>query len=195
MNHRELNVCFLGNSEVGKSCIIDSKINEYLPTIENRSKKMMQINNKFFDFNIFDTAGAKELNYLIKNSIKQCDLFVIVCSLTDDKSIDSIQYYIDLIQNGLNRKHDIPMVIVANKLDILGGLENPMVKNQIKRINKKFKNSHCIISSYKNNENLNNILKSLMKQVDQIEKNRKQLFNHQSSPLRNLKIFKNIRLF
>ncbi|KAK5583275.1 hypothetical protein RB653_004866 [Dictyostelium firmibasis] len=195
MNHRELNICFLGNPEVGKSCIINPQLNEYVPTIENRSKKPMQINNKFFDFNIFDTAGAKELNYLSKNSIKQCDLFVVVCSLTDDKSIDSIQYYIDLIQDCLNRKIDIPMIIVANKLDILGDVDNPIVKNQIKRINKKFNNTQCIISSSKNSDTISNILKSLMKQVDLIEKNRKQQLNYQSSPLRNIKILRKIKIF
>ncbi|EAL61283.1 small GTPase [Dictyostelium discoideum AX4] len=119
-----INLCVLGASYTGKTCVINTFLNsyfdeEYYPTIENKSSKIFLYDKILYNLNIYDTAGLNEFNnlQLISDSIKKCDGFIIVYSLNNRESIDKIDYYKDIIKQF--KFKDCPTILVANKMDLV----------------------------------------------------------------------------
>ncbi|EAL67801.1 small GTPase [Dictyostelium discoideum AX4] len=167
--YKNLNVCVLGSVAVGKTSMIESLTNgnydrEHIPTIENRSIKLLQHKKKVYNIFIHDTASIRELNFLVKESISQCDSFIIVFSLNDANSIESIQFYKDLIYDTLKcKKGSIPIVIAANKLDTK--VNDPTIYQKIKKINRLY-SLPCIECTSKDNETTNSVFKLLLNSVE-----------------------------
>ncbi|KAN0049888.1 hypothetical protein ACTA71_002986 [Dictyostelium dimigraforme] len=167
--YRNLNLCVLGGVAVGKTSIIDSATignydREHIPTIENRSRKLMQHNKKVYNISIHDTASIRELNFLVKESISQCDSFIIVFSLNDENSIETIQFYKDLIYDTLKcKKGSIPIVIAANKLDTK--VNDSTIYQKIKKINRTY-SLPCIECTSKDSDTTNSVFNLLLNNVE-----------------------------
>ncbi|KAK5582664.1 hypothetical protein RB653_004249 [Dictyostelium firmibasis] len=182
--YKNLNVCVLGSVGVGKTSIIESATmgnydREHIPTIENRFRKLLQHNKKVYNVFIHDTASIRELNFLVKESIGQCDSFIIVFSLNDENSIEKIQFYKDLIYDTLKcKKGSIPIIIAANKLDTK--VNDSTIYQKIKKINRQY-SLPCIECTSKDNETTNSVFKLLVNNVE------KKTFKRQMIP--KLKFF------
>ena len=113
----------LGDSMVGKSSIIGRYINKtfndnYLCTIgmDKRYKKL-KINNKDVDIFITDTAGQERFRALTKMFYKGSDGIFIGFSLTDKKSFESINYWIQQIYENCDNESPLCLVLFGNKCD------------------------------------------------------------------------------
>ena len=95
-------VCLVGESGVGKTCIIERFVNnefreEEPPSISaSYSEKLIQFDDyegKVVKFNIWDTAGQEKYRSIGKIFYKDANAAILVYDITNQKSFDEIKKY------------------------------------------------------------------------------------------------------
>ena len=120
-----MKVITLGESKVGKTCIIRRYIHKifddnnlstigYNTTIKNVELK----NGKTIKIDIIDTAGQERYRSLAKSYFKNADAVLFIFSLNDQESFDNIINWINLFNENHNGKKGIPRYLVGNKSDL-----------------------------------------------------------------------------
>ncbi|KAN0052980.1 hypothetical protein ACTA71_012461 [Dictyostelium dimigraforme] len=171
---KKLNICFLGDKCVGKTSTIHTMVNsffddeKYSPTIESKFTKLFSY-KILYNLNIFDTAGSIEMESILLDTIKQCDCFVIMYSISDRDSYDSIYKYRDLIKEAFPYKENIPIILCANKNDCKN--ESQFSQNEIIDISKSFGLPSTISSA----KCLNSVINTFKLILDVVQKNEKQI--------------------
>ena len=113
----------LGDQMVGKTSVLERYINRtfksnYLLTIGmDKRFKRLEINNVDVDIHITDTAGQERFRSLTKMFYKGADGILIGFSLTDSKSLQSINYWINEINENCSKDYPISLVLFGNKCD------------------------------------------------------------------------------
>ena len=98
-----INIMFLGESHVGKTSIIHNfsynRFNEdCFETIGfNNIIKNIQINDKNYRLNILDTPGQERFRAVIQTYMRNIDIFIMVYDITNLKSFEDLQYWLDRI--------------------------------------------------------------------------------------------------
>ena len=122
-NFRNLSyrILFLGDKYVGKTKIIDRFVDKtycdnYTCNLDNKFKKI-EINNTNINIIIIDTDGQERFRSLIKSQYKGKDGFIIGFSLTDEKSFQSVTYWIEQIKENVGNNRPISFVLFGNKSD------------------------------------------------------------------------------
>ncbi|KAM9962959.1 hypothetical protein ACTFIW_006180 [Dictyostelium discoideum] len=169
---KEVKICVLGDANVGKTNFINqftkSSFNEeYTPTIESRQNKLYKFNRKQFQIQIFDTAGSKELNLFVSDSISQCEGFIIVFSLNDKNSILKIQHYKTLIKN-IFKDVEMPIVLVGTKMDLKKEITISKNECKITSVNNNIPN--LFYTSAKNKDSIIPVFKKLVDLIISKEK-------------------------
>ena len=115
-------IILVGDSGVGKTCIINRYLNKYTPnphTTINTSffSKVEIINNYKIDFQIWDTVGQEQFRSLNNLFFKNSHICIIVYDITRPESFNNIKdyWYESAITNGLE---GIICCIVGNKDDL-----------------------------------------------------------------------------
>ena len=123
MEEENFKLLLLGNQKVGKTSFIlrycDNKFEETLISssgIDLRNKEIEK-NNKKINLKIFDTAGQERFRSISRNYFKSSDGILLLYSINDLESFNSIKGWIDSIKEVVDLA-DIGMVIVGNKLDL-----------------------------------------------------------------------------
>ena len=156
----------LGESKVGKTSILERYINKtfkenYLSTIgmDKRYKKL-KINEKDLDIYITDTAGQERFRSITKMFYKGADGILIGFSLTDEKSLNSINYWMQEISENCNKETPLSLILFGNKCD---DKENIEVKaEEIDELKKKY-NIQYFETSAKENINVQEMFEYLIK--------------------------------
>ena len=119
-----LKIILLGDVSVGKTSVIERFINnnfkdDYTCTIqaEQRTKIINEDSNTLVRMNIWDTAGQEKYRSLTRQFYRDCQGAIIVFDITKKKTFDSLQTWIDDIQDYSDK--DIPIIIVGNKSDLI----------------------------------------------------------------------------
>ena len=124
----ELNKCFsikfiiIGNSGVGKTNIVYRFINgEFEHDLQNTiglefSTKDIQINNVIFHISVYDTAGSDPYQSLRQNYYNNAACAIIVYDITDEKSFNAIDKWIEECEYSHNQ--DLIKILVGNKVDL-----------------------------------------------------------------------------
>ena len=93
-------VCLVGESGVGKTCIINRFVNDEFredepPSISaSYSEKLIQLNEgKTIIFHIWDTAGQEKYRSIGKIFYKDSNAAILVYDITSQKSFDAIKNY------------------------------------------------------------------------------------------------------
>ena len=128
---------FLGDSEVGKTSIfrkmitgnfngnaistlgIEKKTISYTDLyVENKGNKY----KKNFEISIFDTAGQEKYRSITHNYIKGSDGVVLVYDITNKKSFEHVQTWLDSIFEILCdwKESNYLIILLGNKLDLIG---------------------------------------------------------------------------
>ncbi len=166
----EIKVILVGESGTGKTSLINTSIG--LPFKENMmtsstnsfAPKEMQIGNKKYILNLWDTIGQEKFRSLTKIFIKDSKIVVFVYDITNEKSFKELEYWITTINDIL--KDEPVLGIAGNKQDLY-------VKEQVKEeVAKKYAQDKNIIfqlTSAKNKKSFEKLLEDLLKQY--IEKN------------------------
>ena len=95
----EYKVVLIGESGVGKTCIIKSFINEKFkenekPTVSAEyTEKIMEFNGKKIQFNIWDTVGQERFRSVTKTFYNNVKVAILVYDITRGKSFEEIKNF------------------------------------------------------------------------------------------------------
>jgi len=117
-----LKITVLGKGMVGKSSLSYSFINydspeAHDPTIEDKYKVQLMIDNVSCEIEILDTAGQDDYQNLIDGWINFGDGFLLVFALNDKESWDFLVSRRDRILK-MKKGENPPIVVVGNKSDL-----------------------------------------------------------------------------
>ena len=150
-------IIFIGDISVGKTSIINVltgyKFNdEYEASIGvDFFSKTIKYKGKTIKLQIWDSAGQEKFRSLIPNYIRGSSLVFIVYDITNKKSFNNLQSWIDFVNNIENSN----IVIIGNKIDLEDKREVSLDEG------KKFceeKNYDFFEVSAKEGQNLNDML-------------------------------------
>ena len=157
----------LGDKMVGKTSVLERYVNNtfktnYLTTIGmDKRFKRLEINNKDVDVFFTDTAGEERFRSLTKMFYKDADGIFIGFSLTEKNTLESINYWVEQIdQNCNNKGKDLSLVLFGNKCD---DKENIQVKQEDIDVIKSKHNLTYFETSAKDNINIQNLFEFLIK--------------------------------
>ena len=156
----------LGDQMVGKTSVLERYINRtfkpnYLLTIGmDKRFKRLEVNNTDVDIFITDTAGQERFRSLTKMFYKGADGILVGFSLTEAKTLESVNYWINEINQNCSKEYPISLVLFGNKCD---DKENIEVKQEaIDEITNKYNLTYLETSS-KDNINIQKIFEYLTK--------------------------------
>lgn len=168
-------ILILGGQKVGKTSIMNRFNNNtfsenYQPTIQSSTKKVITFNNKYIDLEIVDLEGQTEYTIFSSNQFAfGYNAYMLVYDVTDNASFELIKIIHEKISNlaGKNAK-----ILVATKCD-----KNINTKEGKERMvsdidGKEFAEQiHCpyIEVSSKDNENIEEAFRLLLFEVNKIE--------------------------
>ena len=168
MDDEGIKVTLIGNSGVGKTCIIarytDDTFNENSASTigVNFIEKAIQIDNKEYTLNIWDTAGQEKYQSLGKHFYKDSYIVCLVYDITNQESLDAIKsiWYPNLQKFG--EQYSV-LAVVGNKSDLYENGEladEEQAKNFAKEINATF-----MLTSAKNGDGINKLFKILTEKL------------------------------
>jgi Ras family protein len=168
-------VLLLGGQEVGKTSLIRRLKNntfneEYEPTIQMTTKKVITLNNNFVDLEIVDYEGQNEYTIFSPNKFSfGYNAYVLVYDIQDKKSFELIKFIYEQINN-LSGKTAKILVGAKSDNDIdSGGESNRQVPN--KEGKKLADKIHCpfIEVSSRDNKNIEETFRLLMIEINKTE--------------------------
>ena len=119
----ENKVIFLGEAGVGKTSLIKVSIGEKFESTYNSSislsyfPRKININNKKYTFNLWDTIGQEKYRSLTKIFYKKSKIVIFVYDITDINSYNNLKYWIDSVNNELSNEKYLK-AIIGNKSDL-----------------------------------------------------------------------------
>ena len=171
-----LKVILLGDSMVGKSCLINRLcrgiFDETLgPTITiEYFNYLVKINNYIIRMQIWDTAGQEKFNAIIKNYYQNTDIGIYIYSIDNLKSFERIKDWMNYSRenNPKAETNEVKNILLGNKKD-LGDEKRKVSYSDAENFatNNKFLVFREISCKDDNEEEINNILEVF----DEIAKN------------------------
>ena len=137
------NVAIVGDSNVGKTCLIKKLLDKNFDLNKNKQSASMgvsqyiyktSINGKRMKIIFSDTAGDEKYHSVMWTPIKRACAFLIVFDLTDEVSFDNIIFWKDQIKENVDISK-VDLIMVANKCD----LERKVDRGRIDNFEKKNK--------------------------------------------------------
>jgi len=136
---KKIKVVFLGNSGVGKTNLIQvamgkpfQKENE--PTcISSFYEGVIIIQNKEYNYTLWDTAGQEEYRSINKTTVKDSKIVFIVFAVNDKKSFEEVGYWINYVKQILEKDKYI-MALVGNKSDLIDEQEISEIEKKAKEL-------------------------------------------------------------
>ena len=181
----------LGDQMVGKTSVLERYVNNtfkanYLTTIGmDKRFKRLEINNTDVDVFITDTAGEERFRSLTKMFYKGADGIFVGFSLLDPKTLESIDYWIQQINENCSKEYPISLVLFGNKCD---DKENIKVKKEeIDAIKNKYDLTYFETSA-KDNINIQNLFEYLIKTTIKKRGNLKNIGLSEDASLDDIKI-------
>ena len=150
-------IIFIGDVSVGKTSIINVLMgqkfnNEYEASIGvDFFSKTIKYKGKTIKLQIWDSAGQEKFRSLIPNYIRGSSLVFIVYDITNKKSFDNLQSWIDFVNNIENSN----IVILGNKVDL--DSQRQVSTEEVEKFCEE-KNYEFYEISAKEDNNLNNML-------------------------------------
>ncbi|CAG0915618.1 unnamed protein product [Notodromas monacha] len=122
-NLKTYKLVVVGDGGVGKSAITiqffqKMFVVDYDPTIQDSYIQHMDIDGQWCILDVLDTAGQEEFSAMREQYMRTGDGFLLVYSVTDTQSFESIEsFYTQILR--VKDKDKYPMLLVANKVDLV----------------------------------------------------------------------------
>ena len=134
-NKNVIKVVLLGESGVGKTCLIrayiDKKFVQTFSTINYEYfKKEVKRGQTAYNIHVWDTAGQERFRSLSKIFIKDSQIVLFVFDITNKNSFENIPFWVNYVEELLGK--DIVFGLVGNKIDLFDKMEddNVIVSNE-----------------------------------------------------------------
>ena len=121
---KKIKVVFLGNSGVGKTNLIQVAMGKPFqkgndPTcISSFYEGYIIIQNKEYNYTLWDTAGQEEYRSINKTTVKDSKIVFIVFAVNNKKFFEEVGYWINYVEQILEKDKYI-MALVGNKSDLI----------------------------------------------------------------------------
>ena len=188
----------IGNSGVGKSCILNRYIKH---TFEEKYKctigvdflmKTVTINNQTVKLQIWDTAGQEKYKSMVSSYYRGANVALIVFDLTSHQSFDDLPLWIqNYYKNGPEQKN---IILIGNKKDMVE--ERKVLEDEAKLFSET-NNMMYFETSAKNGENIDYIFNyAAEKLLEFYSGNKEAILKRQTTPNNEKQInnFQDIRI-
>lgn len=120
MLNKTINCCIIGDSKVGKTCLIESYTSSsfpriYKPTILDVYSAIVNVGNDSITLRLFDFSGSKTVSNYRKQLLSVCDVAILCYSLLDPTSLKSIKKF---WVNEIKQASSAPLVLVGTHADL-----------------------------------------------------------------------------
>ena len=168
MSDEPYKVVLIGESGVGKTCIIAQFINKnfdpdgVLSSSAQFLRKVMTFaDDKTLTFDIWDTAGQEKYRSMAKVFYKDAKAVILVYDITNKKSFEEMRdfWYEQVKQNG---DSDVIIAIAANKSDLY---EEQKVKDEEGEEFAKSINAIFMSTSAKNDSGITNLFENIAMKI------------------------------
>ncbi|KXJ16064.1 ras-like protein rasD [Exaiptasia diaphana] len=166
-------LCVVGSGGVGKSSVtiryLKNEFTEYYdPTLEEVYRARIEYNGKVYNIEIVDTAGQEEFSSFRDSSLATGDAFLVLFAINSASSWHELKdLRRKIIQDHeTNSTSTIPMVIVANKLDLEE--ERETSKDEVMEYCNSM-NTPFIETSAKTGLNVHESFQLMMRQIHRIQ--------------------------
>lgn len=142
MINRHCNIVFAGDTNVGKTSIINRAVGNSLDSInETVTAGCVQIahscNNRVYELNIMDTAGQEKYRSLIPAFFRNANIVYLVCDVSKKETFDNFDEWMKLIKQ--SAPDNFKLVIIGNKCDLVN--QRVIFKKDLFQISMKYEAS------------------------------------------------------
>ena len=173
-NEKEIKVILLGDSGVGKTCIINRYINdEFNPNSKttlgsNASSKVIKRGQVSYILNLWDTTGQEKYHSITNLFIKGSNIVVLVYSIDLLESFKGLDYWYKSVQEKLGGNKYV-LAIVGSKSDLIKNEEEEVSEEEAKKFAEEKNAIFKLVSSKEDPEGINNLFDTLLDEL--IKKN------------------------
>ncbi|XP_017767029.1 PREDICTED: ras-related protein Rap-1 [Eufriesea mexicana] len=159
-------IVVMGAAKVGKSAIINQFLYhtftpKYKRTVEEMHHGDFNVSGKHLTLDILDTSGAYEFPAMRDLSIKFADAFILVYDIHDPNTFVEVQ---TLRAQVLSTKGVVPIVVAANKVDLLESDYKVFDADRRELVTMKWRNGYVPVSA-KEDLNVSEVFKELLIQA------------------------------
>lgn len=147
-------VCFLGDTNVGKTSIIFKQQNELIDPLSTTSPSIIRISIDDNVLELVDTAGQERFRSITNNYYRQASIAILVYSVCDRISFNGMKTF---YENLKNVNPDARVIVVGNKSD----LPNHVVSDEEGSNYAKAINANFIITSAKTGDGIKELFQQI----------------------------------
>merc|ERR1711871_1615676 len=92
-------------------------VEEWDPTIEDAYRKTVDVDDKFCNIEILDTAGQDDFLSLKPQWMVEKDGYIFVYNMMSQQSLEELTPFYELHKQ-INEDRNVPIMLVANKKDL-----------------------------------------------------------------------------
>ena len=182
-NTQEIRIIILGDTEVGKTQIINRFCHHefqpnYKPTLGmNFYNKKIEINNKTINIIFYDSSGQEKFKSLIEIYNREANIIFLVYDITNKNTFININKYIEMIKE--IKKEDSIIFLLGNKNDLEN--QRKVIKKEAEELAEEKGFLFYEISTKKIYDDINNLFQGIIipeikikfniEKIDKIENN------------------------
>ena len=178
---KDVKVILLGESGVGKTCIINRYINNVYNNLTPStlgtafSVKEIKKGNIKYNVNVWDTTGQEKYHSVTNLFINGSNIVILVYSITSESSFKGLEYWYDSLKEKLEGENYI-LAIIGSKCDLA---EEEVVPEEDGRNYAKSKKAiFKLVSAKEDPEGINKMFESLLDELIKSEKFGERLESH-----------------
>ena len=167
---KEVKVILLGESGVGKTCIIErymsNKFNSNLPSTLCSAYSIKKIirDNTLYVINICDTTGQEKYHSVTNLFVKGSNIVILVYSIDSVTSFNNLEYWYSMVIDNLKDTEYI-LAIVGNKTDLFE--EEVVSEEEGKRFAESKNAKFQLVSAKEDPDGINKLFDNLFEEIIQ----------------------------
>ena len=167
---KEVKVILLGESGVGKTCIIErymsNKFNSNLPSTLCSAYSIKKIirDNTLYVINICDTTGQEKYHSVTNLFVKGSNIVILVYSIDSVTSFNNLEYWYSMVVDNLKDTEYI-LAIIGNKTDLFD--EEFVSEEEGKRFAESKNAKFQLVSAKEDPDGINKLFDNLFEEIIQ----------------------------
>ena len=169
-NEKQIKVILLGDSGVGKSCIINRYINDvYDPNIEstlgsNALSKLIKKDRVSYILNLWDTTGQEKYRSITNLFIKGSNIVILVYSIDSLSSFKGLDFWYKSVNEKLEGDKYV-LAVVGSKSDLIENQDEVVSEETAKKFAEEKNALFKLVSSKEDPDGINNLFESLLDEL------------------------------